>query len=147
MKAPKGTVTIRIPSDPRHLYLMRRLVQEVSIAQGFAEEETRRIVLAMDEACSNVIRYAYDGDPSESIIIEAGPVEDGLRLVVIDHGRKPDLQSIKPRDLDNIHPGGLGTHLIQAVMDDVNYDTSSGPGTRLIMIKRRKPSGLEGEGE
>jgi anti-sigma regulatory factor (Ser/Thr protein kinase) len=146
VKEQGETVSIRIPSDPKQLYLMRRLVQEVSLAHGFTEEEVKRIVLAMDEACSNVIRHAYEGAPSGTIVIEAGPFEDGVLFEVIDHGRKVDPDSIKPRSLEEVQPGGLGTHFIRAVMDEVSYDTTSGPGTRLRMIKRRKASGPEGEG-
>jgi anti-sigma regulatory factor (Ser/Thr protein kinase) len=135
---PTGSVSIRIPSDPKHLYLMRRLVQEVSLAHGFPEEEIRRIVLALDEACSNVIRHAYGGDAGGEILIEAGPCEDGLRFVVIDRGVKPREDAIAPRPLDDLRPGGLGTHFIRAVMDEVTYDTSSSEETRLVMIKRRK---------
>ncbi|OGP86688.1 MAG: hypothetical protein A2Y95_00735 [Deltaproteobacteria bacterium RBG_13_65_10] len=141
-----GRVSIRIPSDPKHLYLMRRLVQEVSLAHGFPEEEIRRIVLALDEACTNVIRHAYGGDPGGEIVIEAGPCEDGLRFAVIDRGAKAGEGAIEPRPLDDLRPGGLGTHLIRAVMDQVTYDTSSGPGTCLVMIKWRKPSVREKEG-
>ncbi len=135
----EGTVSIRIPSDPKHLYLMRRLVQEVSLAHGFTEDEVRRIVLAMDEACTNVIRYAYDEEPNGSIDIEACPLEDGLQFTVIDYGRKPDPAAIAPRALDEIRPGGLGTHFIQMVMDEVRYDTSPARGTRLCLVKHRKP--------
>jgi anti-sigma regulatory factor (Ser/Thr protein kinase) len=124
---------------------MRRLVKEISSAAGFGEEETGRIVLAMDEACTNVIRHAYGGDTRETIVIEAGPCEGGVCFVVVDEGRKPDPESIRPRALDKVAPGGLGTHFIQAVMDQVTYDTTSGPGTRLTMIKRRKASGEEEE--
>jgi anti-sigma regulatory factor (Ser/Thr protein kinase) len=109
--AAEGSVSIRIPSDPKHLYLMRRLVQEISLAHGFTEEEVRRIVLAMDEACTNVIRYAYEGDPGGSIDIEAHPVEDGIRFTVIDQGRKPDPAAIGPRALEEVRPGGLGTFI------------------------------------
>jgi anti-sigma regulatory factor (Ser/Thr protein kinase) len=146
VKEQGGTVSIRIPSDPKQLYLMRRLVQEVSHAHGFTEEEVKRIVLAMDEACANVIRHAYAGDPTGTIVIEAGPLEDGVFFEVTDRGRKVDPETIKPRSLDEVQPGGLGTHFIRAVMDEVSYDTTSGPGTRLRMVKRRKVSGPEGEG-
>ncbi len=146
MTEPTATVSIRIPSDPKHLYLMRRLVQEVSLAHGFPEEEIRRIVLALDEACTNVIRHAYGGDPGGEIVIEAGPCDDGLRFVVIDRGAKPEEGAIAPRPLDDLRPGGLGTHFIRTVMDEVTYDTSSGEGTRLVMIKRRKPSAAQGKG-
>ena len=141
--AAGGSVSIRIPSDAKHLYLMRRLVQEVSLAHGFPEEEVRRIVLAMDEACSNVIRHAYEGDPGGSIDIEAEPIEDGLRFTVIDQGRKPDAAAIAARALDEVRPGGLGTHFIQMVMDEVRYDTSPERGTRLCLLKRRKARGAQ----
>jgi anti-sigma regulatory factor (Ser/Thr protein kinase) len=142
----ESTVSIRIPSDPKHLYLMRRLVQEISLAHGFSEEEVRRIVLAMDEACTNVIRYAYEGDSEQAIDIEAGPVEDGVRFVVIDYGRKPDPDAIAPRALHEVRPGGLGTHFIREVMDEVAYDTSGERGTRLSLVKRRKPAAPAAEG-
>ena len=147
MKVPAGMVSIRIPSDPQQLYLMRRLVQEISIAGGFSEEETRRIVLALDEACTNVIRHAYCGDKGKSIVIEAGCIARGVCFVVIDEGIKPDADAIKPRPLDQIEPGGLGTHFIRAVMDEVSYDTEAGPGTRLTLIKRRKTEEPEQEPE
>ena len=92
---------------------MRRLVQEVSLAHGFTEQEVRRIVLAMDEACSNVIRYAYGGDPTGSIVIEAGPCEDGVCFEVIDWGRKPDPDAIKPRSLEDDLGAELGAHEIR----------------------------------
>ena len=147
MKAPEGMVSIRIPSDPQQLYLMRRLVREISAAGGFNDEETGRIVLALDEACTNVIRHAYCGDTKKNIVIEAGCREDGVCFVVIDEGIKPDPQDIKPRPLGEIEPGGLGTHFIQVVMDEVTYDTTTGPGTRLTMIKRRKSVDADEEAE
>ena len=147
MKAPEGMVSIRIPSDPEQLYLMRRIVREISAKGGFKEEETRRIVLALDEACTNVIRHAYCGEEGKYIVIEAGCIDDGVCFVVIDEGIKPDPDAIKPRPLDEIEPGGLGTHFIRAVMDEVEYDTSAGPGTRLTLIKRRKGPGSEDEPE
>ena len=147
MKAPHGIVSIRIPSDPEQLYLMRRLVREIAAKGGFKEEEVRRIVLALDEACTNVIRHAYCGETGKNIVIEAGCIEDGVYFVVIDEGIKPDPDAIQPRALDEIEPGGLGTHFIRAVMDEVDYDTSTGPGTRLTLIKRHKGPRSEEEAE
>jgi anti-sigma regulatory factor (Ser/Thr protein kinase) len=60
-----------------------------------------------------------------------------LTIEMRDYGGKMDLSCIEARDLDDVRPGGVGTHLMRAVMDEVTYDVSSDTGTVLRMSKRR----------
>ena len=62
----------------------------------------------------------------------------GLRVELTDTGKKPDVGKIAPRELDDIRPGGLGTHFMVSVFDTVTYDTSRGAGTVLTLIKERR---------
>ena len=44
---------------------------------------------------------------------------------------------MKPRDLDDVRPGGLGTHFMAEVMDRVEFLTPpEGGGNLLRMVKR-----------
>lgn len=61
----------------------------------------------------------------------------GLRIVIDDEAKQVDPSVIKSRDLDEVRPGGLGVHIIKAVMDEVKYERRSPIGMRLSMVKKR----------
>jgi len=48
-----------------------------------------------------------------------------------------DVSKVKPRDLEDIRPGGLGTHFIREVMDEVEFlRPPNDSGNILRMVKR-----------
>ena len=137
-KGQKEVVTLVVPSHPKYLYVVRSALYPLVIEAGFPKKEARRIVLAVDEACSNIIKYAYEGDYTKryslDIVVEAGR----LAVKLSDSGKKPDVSKIAPRKLDEVRPGGLGTHFISTVFDHVEYDTSREAGTVLILVKEKR---------
>jgi len=132
------TITLAVPSRPKYLYVIRSAVYPVVVDAGFSRKEARRIVLALDEACSNIIKYAYEGDPAQLINVSITVGQDRLLFQLTDTGRKPDVSTITPRRLDDIRPGGLGTHFIASVFDSVAYDTGGERGTVLTLVKERR---------
>jgi len=95
------------------------------------------IVLAVNEAYANVIQHCYQGDTTQRVDLTLSIVPQMLTIEIRDYGNQVDLTCIEPRDLDEVRPGGIGTHLMRAIMDEVTYDVSSGTGTVLRMNKRR----------
>ncbi len=87
-------------------------------------------------ATSNVIKYGYEGDTTKRIDLEISTAEGKLTIKIRDYGKTPDLDKIKPREIDDVRPGGLGTHFLREVMDTVDYDVSLGVGTLLTLIKK-----------
>jgi serine/threonine-protein kinase RsbW len=132
------TVTLTVPSHPKYLYVIRSAVYPIVIEAGFSRKEARRIVLALDEACSNIIKYAYEGDPTQLINVSITVQQDKIHFQLTDTGRKPDVSTIAPRRLDDVRPGGLGTHFIRSVFDSVVYDTGREQGTVLSLVKERR---------
>jgi anti-sigma regulatory factor (Ser/Thr protein kinase) len=133
-----GTVTLTVPSHPKYLYAVRSALYPLVLEAGFPKKEARKVVLAVDEACSNIIRHAYSGDPTKTITMT---VEDDAQRFVVrlrDYGRKVDRAEIVPRDLKDIRPGGLGTHFINQVFESVSYYTDQGPGTLLTLEKKKQ---------
>ncbi len=122
-------------SNPQYLRLIRASIDQVCLIAGFNRLESSKIVLAVDEACSNVIRHAYQGETDKEIYIKCCIENDHLKIRIIDHGIQVDPQKIKPRPLDEIRPGGLGVHLIKTVMDRVKYRHLSNIGNELTMTK------------
>jgi anti-sigma regulatory factor (Ser/Thr protein kinase) len=132
------TVTLTVPSHPKYLYVVRSALYPLILDAGFPKKEARKVVLAVDEACSNIILHAYAGDHSKTITLT---VEDSAECFVVrlrDYGRKVDRAAIAPRDLTDIRPGGLGTHFINLVFETVNYDTEQGQGTLLTLEKKKQ---------
>ena len=64
---------------------------------------------------------------------------DGLMLRIRDFAPNVDAARIQPRDLDDVRPGGLGTHFIRAVMDDASFiPLPDGEGNLLELVKRKR---------
>ncbi len=131
------TVTITVPSHPKFLYVIRSAVYPLMIEAGFPKREARKIVLAVDEACSNIIKYAYEGDATKLIQLRVSFDQQRLLMELTDTGKQTDMAKIAPRKLDDVRPGGLGTHFIGAVFDSVTYDTHRETGTVLTLIKKK----------
>jgi len=132
----KPAVTLRIQSHPRYLSLIRDVTTRFCMTCGLAEEMTGQIKLAVDEACSNVIKYAYRGDTSRGIVVKYGFSQNKISIVIEDSGEKADPEKIRGRDLDDVRPGGLGMHFIRRVFDIVEFDAKKMKGNRLLLMKQ-----------
>lgn len=130
------TVTLSVPSHPKFLYVIRSALYPIVLDAGFGKKEARKIILAVDEACSNIIKYAYEGDHSKTIAMSVSLDEKRLAIMLKDHGKRTDVSKIAPRRLEDVRPGGLGTHFMGTVFDTVEYDTNQEKGTVLTLIKK-----------
>jgi serine/threonine-protein kinase RsbW len=127
-----GLLELRLPSAPRLLHIVRSVVGQAAALRGFSEEETQFIILAVDEACSNVIRHAYQGREDGEIVISCTERPDGIEFLLTDFGKAADAACWPKRSLDEVRPGGLGLALIQAVMDRVEYRRGDGCNELLL---------------
>lgn len=124
-------------SDPENLRLVRRKTSEVLSEVGFDEDQRARLVLAVDEAVANVIRHAYAGCCDGRVELSFWLDADTVRIELRDYADPVDPNRIKPRDLSECRPGGLGVNLIDSVMDNWCFrHPADGPGNQLTMVKR-----------
>lgn len=130
-------VTLSVPSDSRYLRMVRDFLSSLLVELGFDSRECTGVVLAVNEAYANVIQHCYQGDTTQRIDLTVSMTPQMLTIEMRDYGGKMDLACIRPRDLNEVRPGGIGTHLMCAIMDEVTYDVSSDTGTVLRMSKRR----------
>ena len=134
---PKRVLQLRFPARAAELKGVRDAVRESLEGCGCSAKSTADIVLATDEACQNIIRHAYGGDSDNAIELEVEHRGDSLVFSLTDHAPAIDPSRVKPRDLEDIRPGGLGTHFIRRVMDDVEFlRIPSGRGNLLRMVRR-----------
>jgi anti-sigma regulatory factor (Ser/Thr protein kinase) len=135
VKQASDTVEFRVASDPKLLKIIRAGIAHLCELIGFTPQQSLQTTLAVDEACANIIKYAYDGATDKPIIVTARMIQNGIEIILRDFGKKAVPTEIKSRDLDDIRPGGLGVHLIRSAMDVVAYDTSLKRGNQLRLAK------------
>ncbi|MBV23725.1 MAG: serine/threonine protein phosphatase [Rhodospirillaceae bacterium] len=128
---------LRFSSSPDRLKMVRALVGEAGRICGLSEADANDLVIAVNEACQNVICHAYGGDPREVIVLEFLRCGDSVVMKLRDFAPSVEVEKIKPRDIDDIRPGGLGTHFIGEVMDETAFmSPRDGGGNILRMVKK-----------
>ncbi len=131
----KDTAVLKVHSDPKYLSVIRAVTAKVGELSGLSDRAIEDVKLAVDEACSNVIRHAYGGDPTRSILIRFRTTEKGFEVLIEDEGMKAKPESIQGRSLDDVRPGGLGIHLIKRAFDLFSFDPTKKTGNRLRMVR------------
>lgn len=131
-------IQIQILSRPELLAPVRSMVNALAQQAGLDDISACHLVLAMDEALTNVIRHGYAGSPDGRIWIRLAQLPDGpgLRVEIADRARTVDPDQLRSRDLDEIRPGGLGMHLIRSLVDRFEHAARPEGGMRVVLEKR-----------
>ncbi|MDZ7270854.1 MAG: ATP-binding protein [candidate division KSB1 bacterium] len=142
---------LRLLSQTENLEIIRNFVGHIARRVGFDDEDATKIEMAVDEACSNVIKHAYERDAHKPMDIVVKIDYDKLTVVVTDHGKGFDPSSIKMPDmkeyLAELRVGGLGIYLMRTLMDEVSFDIKPGVRNQVRMVKyfiKRNSPGAHG---
>jgi|SRR5277367_1887882 len=147
---------LHLRSDPKMLCVIRAAVGEMASSVGFEASQVRAIVLAVDEAMTNVIRHAYRGRFDRPIEVcfyrgqekSGESILDSLEIRIVDQGEPVNLEELRGRSLDEIRPGGLGLHFIRETMDRVTFRHVRGRNyLRLIRFLTPAKDTHEGDAE
>ena len=125
---------IEFASHPANLSQVRDFVRQFLKPLSFSETEKDLIVLGLDEACTNVIRYAYDHAPDRLICLVCELLDAGVRFRLRDFGTQCEPEKMQGRPLELVQPGGLGIHLIRRAFHQVDYNLKK-EGTELVLEK------------
>jgi serine/threonine-protein kinase RsbW len=131
----EDSVMITVPSHPKYLSVVRAVTARMAQLHEMTEAVIDDLKLAVDEACSNVIKHAYKGETSRKITLRYTIKRGTFRVSIDDDGIKLAIEQMKGRSLDDVRPGGLGVHFIRRVFDVVKLDDRKRRGNRLILIK------------
>ncbi len=132
---------ITFSSDTCHLAGVRDAVRAFLSESGVDECTGEMLVLALDEACTNVIRHAY-AHASKPVRLEMEKLRDRVRFTLRDYGRSCDPEKIRSRALEDVRPGGVGVHIIKQIFDEVTYQPCA-RGTKLVLEKKLVPVSVE----
>ena len=139
---------IALRSDPRLMRSVRGLIRAHFEQFGFVEDKVDEIVLAVDEACTNVIRHAYEGRMDETMQVELRSNAAWAEVAVIDEGRPAPKEKVERRELEtpdiaSLTPHGLGVQWMYQVFDEVIFEPGEERGNRATMRLRLPENGRD----
>jgi len=125
-------------ADLHNLAPIRDFVEHRAAALGAPPSIAADLVLATDEAVTNVIEHGYRGQRG-ALEIEVRREAQDVVIFVRDHAPPFDLTSVPAPDLniplDEREPGGLGIFLIRQYTDQVSHRVMSQGGNELVLRK------------
>jgi len=138
-KMRKYRYKLKFPSRTDNLEVVRDFVHRLALKAGFIEERADQISLAVDEACTNVIKHAHKYNSRRMIDLTVVYDSIQIEIIITDRGGGFDPKKLKKPDLSAyIHEakmGGLGIHLMKTLMDEVNYTFNPGVKNQVSLIK------------
>ena len=139
MKTKTEKFKLKIPSVTENLYLIREFVIKIAMKAGFSLEVQEQIALAVDEACTNVIKHAHKFDAKRAIDINVVLDSQKMTISIVDKGKGFDVDKLQTPDLQQYakesRHGGLGIYLMKTLMDDVQYEFNPGKKNQVQMTK------------
>ena len=148
LKKTGGKLEIQAPGEVRSLGHIRKAVADLAHTIGFPEDEVAKVEMAVDEACSNVVKHAYAPDKQwcwrhdPEIRLEIRTEDGRLVIEINDHGQKFDFAGYQPASIqariNDMKTSGYGIFIMRQFMDEVQYHSSDQEGNTLRLVKYLK---------
>jgi serine/threonine-protein kinase RsbW len=130
---------LTVKSQTENLSEIRDFVSGNALEAGIPSSTIDNIILAVDEACTNIIKHAYKLSPKGEIIIRIDYDEEKFTITIIDYGKSFEPDRIPRPDLQKYYlehrVGGLGMYLMKSLMDNVEYITVPGKYNQVLLSK------------
>jgi sigma-B regulation protein RsbU (phosphoserine phosphatase) len=136
--ATAGAMVARhtFPARAEALHTTREVVRQACESCNCSPQTTQDLVIAVGEACQNIVRHAYgdrdDGDATLEIYCKDGILEFFLQ----DQAPPADEEKLQPKWPEKLGPGGLGICLIHDIMDEVEYLASPRDRGNLLRMSK-----------
>ena len=128
-----------IPAEAKYLVQIRDFTTKYAKRNRFSRKEMNELKISIDEICSNIVRYAYEGMERGDIQVRIQRRKNLISINIIDTGVEFDPLAIEAPDLDRYiqerRRGGMGFHLVKKFNDEVLYERV---GNQNVITIRRK---------
>ena len=136
---------LEIMSRTENLAHIREFINSAAAEIGLSKETIDNIILAVDEACTNIIKHAYKYFPDGKIILNLKTDKKTFTIEIIDYGKSFEPGLIPNPDLlkyyDEKRVGGLGMYLMKKLMDEVKYSSVPGKFNQVSLSKNINSNG------
>lgn len=112
---------------------MRKFIESLLKDFPFSKKKANELVLCIDEALSNSVRYGQSANQQNNIIsLKWQPTQDGIKFEIIDNGPgfSVNLDKWKPPKVDS--EKGRGIYIMKNLLDKLIIE-DMGSGTKVVM--------------
>jgi serine/threonine-protein kinase RsbW len=109
---------VRLPVDAQSVPLVRGLLRQALEHFGVVESGIQEIVLALTEACANVVQHAGEHEEYE---VDVCFDDDVCRITVLDDGDGFDPSAVPTTPPASLLEGGRGLILMAALVDRLDF--------------------------
>jgi len=135
----KDVLKLSIPGKLPYFPIARLFVQETAGMFGFEGDDLYKIVLAMEEAVTNVMKHAFEDDEHDTIDILCERVPLGMKIIIREKGIPFDPEQLPEYtpavDLESISTSGMGIFLMRESMDEVSFHNLGMDGKETHLVK------------
>jgi anti-sigma regulatory factor (Ser/Thr protein kinase) len=140
----KHTNLLKINSETKNLLKVRNFVKHNSINYGFDDKSADELVIAVDEACTNIIKHGLNYDSKEELEIKIYKDFDYLAIDITDNAPSFDLRDFESIELEShinsYKKNGLGIYMIRSYVDSIEYKKyENGTIKNILTLKKHLP--------
>lgn len=140
--------TLEVTSDLTELAHVRGFIRGLCALQQppcqEMEEQVQALVQAVNEAVTNVIEHAYQGQPGRPIRLEAELGESRATVRIYDWGEAFDPTTAEPPAFDGTRESGFGVYIIAHSVDHVQYERDAQGRNCISLTKILTSQWMEG---
>ena len=152
---PSSVAPLRVTDELTNLKVIRDHAEAAARDADFPEEAIYDLVLAVDEAATNIMMHGYKSAPAPSHgeqpgVIEVDAAFDGAALRVTLRDQAPPfdptaapVEAELPPLADRM-PGGLGIFLMRKTLDEIHYRRTPDGWNELTLVMLRPDESQEG---
>ena len=134
--------TITLPGRYENLVIIAEFVRQAAQEAGLDSFAIYSVETAVEEACSNIIEHAYEGEDRGNIECSCSSDVTGLTICLMDNGKPFKPETVRNPDvkapLKKRPSHGLGLFIMRKWMDDVQFTVKPNGGNVLTMVKRKE---------
>lgn len=131
---------LTVKSSTSQLATIRSFIQEHAEDNNIPAKVIQSLILAVDEAATNIVKHAYHYNTESEIVIHFEVQDVECCITLSDFGDSFDPSLIPEPDMQEYFKqhkvGGLGLYLIRTLMDSMEYKSDKNHRNQLIMRKR-----------
>jgi serine/threonine-protein kinase RsbW len=121
-----GEMSLAVCADGEAMSHVRPFIEAFSHARGVGDADIARILIAVEELVTNIVRYGYaPGQEPGSARITLRLDGNRFAIGITDDSRAFDPFTAPEPDLDSPvearRIGGLGLYIVKALMDETSY--------------------------